>query len=139
MVVRRMATQRCTQPLAAADCGSDAPAAAPALPQPEPLAGLEADLAALEADIRAVEAAARAAQGPATAAPPAGDAASSADVAATVTAGQAQLARVPLAGLAIRAAELAQRLRDNPAGPPLQPRLAALADRLAMLDHAQEP
>jgi hypothetical protein len=132
MVVRRVATQRCAQLPAAADCAAGAPVTPITLPQAEPPLRLEAALAALEADIAAAEAAVPAAQARASAGP--ADAASRASAEAALAAGQAQLVRATLAGIAIRAAELDQRLRDNPSGLPLQPRLAALRARLDRLE-----
>lgn len=135
MVVRRTATQHCARPAATGECAPDAPDApdAPAVLPTRSPAQLEAALATLEASIGAAETAVHAAHARATAAPAAADPASPAGAAAAVAAGQADLARAPLAGIAIRAAELAQQLRDNPAGAALQPQLEALITRIDAL------
>jgi hypothetical protein len=144
MVVRRMATSACRQAepsAASADCaanvpGLPSPGQPPSPAQTAPAAQLEAAVVALEADVGAAETLLRAAAARAPVEQQGNDPAPGSAAAAVVAiaAAQVQLARASIAGIAIRAAEVEQLLRDNPAGAPLLPRLAALTARLQALD-----
>jgi hypothetical protein len=141
MVVRRMATSACRQAEPSADCATDVPGLPspnqpPSPAQTAPAAQLEAAVVALEADVGAAETMLRAAAARAPVEQQGNDPAPGSAAAAVVAiaAAQVQLARASIAGIAIRAAEVEQQLRDNPAGAPLLPRLAALTARLQALD-----